>query len=175
VVAANTTAESNLELNGSIRERPRADTRSPGPKIVTRRHTSRTRIPRVRDVLFHHLQEIGQLVRYQERDETTDAMLSDTRTPEPLVVDSVEANHRERRGRRWLVWSFIFCPCHLPISMAVLAVVFGGSAFGTLISRNTLGVGIVFGLLYAAGVAVGFWHLRAGAAGKDCASGSCEI
>ncbi len=123
----------------------------------------------------YRLQEIGPLVRYHMRDETTDAMLSDTRTSEPLVVDPAEASHRERRGRRWLLWSFIFCPCHLPISMAVLAVAFGGTAFGTLISRNTLGVGIVFGLLYAAGVAVGFWHLRAAAAGQDCAGGTCDI
>ncbi|MFW2383441.1 MAG: hypothetical protein ACN4GZ_16930 [Acidimicrobiales bacterium] len=87
----------------------------------------------------------------------------------------VDADARERRGRRWLMWSFILFPCHLPISMAVLAVIFGGSAFGALISRNTLGVGIIFGALYAAGVAVGFRHLRAAAKGRNCSGGSCEI
>ncbi|MGI9610218.1 MAG: hypothetical protein ACR2NL_07970 [Acidimicrobiia bacterium] len=92
-----------------------------------------------------------------------------------LASQRVEADGRERQGRRWLLWSFIFCPCHLPITMAVLAAIFGGSAFGALISRNTLGVGLFFGLLYAAGVAVGFWHLRAAAAGRDCSGGSCEI
>ena len=90
----------------------------------------------------------------------------------PAVIDP-EA--RERRGRQWLIWSFIFCPCHLPVSMAVLAAVFGGTAFGTLLGRNTVGVGIIFALIYAAGVAVGFHHLRAAAAGKDCGAGSCEI
>jgi hypothetical protein len=90
----------------------------------------------------------------------------------PSPVDAVA---REKRGRRWLVWSFIFCPCHLPLSMAVLAAMFGGSAFGALIGRNTLGVGLVFGLIYAVGVGIGFRHLRAAAAGKDCSTGSCEI
>lgn len=78
----------------------------------------------------------------------------------------------ERRGRRWLIWSFIFCPCHLPWSMAVLAAVFGGSAMGALISRNTIGVGIVFGLVYAIGIAIGLRYIRAA---KKCEDGSCRI
>lgn len=87
----------------------------------------------------------------------------------------VDAVALERRGRRWLLWSFIFCPCHLPISMAVLATIFGGSAFGALISRNTLWVGVLFGLVYAAGVAVGFFHLRKAVAAKNCADGQCSV
>jgi hypothetical protein len=86
------------------------------------------------------------------------------RTDDPVAL--------ERRGRRWLIWSFIFCPCHLPWSMAVLAAIFGGSAMGALISRNTIGVGIVFGLIYAIGVAIGFRHIRAA---KRCEDGACRI
>lgn len=81
----------------------------------------------------------------------------------------------ERRGRRWLIWSFIFCPCHLPLSMAVLATIFGGSAFGALISRNTLGVGLVFGAIYAVGVGIGLHHIRKATAGRDCSDGACEL
>lgn len=90
-------------------------------------------------------------------------------------ADSADANARERQGRRWLIWSFVFCPCHLPLSMAVLAAVFGTSAFGALISRNTIGVGIVFGLIYAVGVGIGFKHLRAAAKDKNCGAGVCEV
>lgn len=73
------------------------------------------------------------------------------------------------------MWSFVFCPCHLPISMAILAAIFGGSAFGVLLSRNATRVDVVFGLVHAAGVGVGSWHLRAANAGRNCAGGSCEI
>ena len=76
--------------------------------------------------------------------------------------------------RRWLVWSFVFCPCHLPVSMAVLAAVFGGTAFGALVSRNTLTVGLVFGAVYAAALAVGFGHLRTARRDAYCPSGTCE-
>lgn len=92
---------------------------------------------------------------------------------EPELADDPLA--RERRGRRWLMWSFIFCPCHLPLSMAVLATIFGGSAFGALVDRNTIGVGIIFGLIYAGGVAIGFRHLRAATKGADCAAGECDL
>ena len=93
--------------------------------------------------------------------------------PSANVVDV--AKEQERTGRRWLMWSFIFCPCHLPLTMAVLGVIFGGSAFGALISRNTLGVGIVFGLIYAIGLAIGFHHLRRATRGIDCSDGQCDI
>ncbi len=89
--------------------------------------------------------------------------------------DAVDPVALERRGRRWLIWSFIFCPCHLPVTMGVLAALFGGSAFGALIDRNTLGVGLVLGAIYAVGVGIGFRHLRAAAAGKDCSGGTCEV
>ncbi len=82
---------------------------------------------------------------------------------------------RERLGRKWLVVSFIFCPCHLPVSMAVLGVVFGGSAFGALVGRNTLAVGLVFGAIYAALLVIGFRHLRAATKGIDCSDGECVI
>lgn len=81
----------------------------------------------------------------------------------------------EKRGRRWLLWSFIFCPCHLPLTMAVLATVLGGSAFGAFVSRNALGVGLLVGAIYLVGVAIGFRHIRAANAGRDCSTGSCEL
>ncbi len=81
----------------------------------------------------------------------------------------------ERTGRRWLIWSFIFCPCHLPLSMALLASVFGGSAFGAMISRNALGTGLALGTLYAIGVAIGFRYLRKATKGIDCRGDTCSI
>lgn len=81
----------------------------------------------------------------------------------------------EKRGRRWLIWSFIFCPCHLPLSMAVLAALFGGTAFGSLVSRNTLGTGLVLGAIYLTGIAIGFRYLRQATKGIDCSDGACTL
>ena len=85
------------------------------------------------------------------------------------------ADELERRGRRWLIWSFILCPCHLPITMAVLATVLGGSAFGAVVQRNTLMVGLVVGSIYAVGVAIGLRYVRQATKDRDCASGSCDV
>ena len=59
--------------------------------------------------------------------------------------------------------------------MAVLATVFGGTAFGSLVGRNTIAVGICFAIIYAIGVGIGFRHLRAAAQGLDCSTDSCEV
>lgn len=84
-------------------------------------------------------------------------------------------DHLERTGRRWLIWSFVFCPCHLPLTMAVLAAVFGGTAFGAMLQANKLGVGLVVGTLYAIGVGIGFRYIRRATAGRDCSDGACRI
>lgn len=95
--------------------------------------------------------------------------------PEPAAAGQPDPKALERTGRRWLVWSFIFCPCHLPLSMAVIASIFGGSAFGTLVSRNALGTGLVLGTLYAIGVGIGFRYLRKATKGIDCSGDTCTI
>ena len=105
---------------------------------------------------------------------TTTERRSDPGAPPPAPGPDPDPAASERRGRMWLLWSFIFCPCHLPLTMAVLATVFGGTALGAVISRNTLAVGVVFGLIYAVGLGIGFRHIRAATAGRDCSGGTCE-
>ncbi len=103
-------------------------------------------------------------------------MRSSCVTPTTSISEATEdPDARERRGRRWLIWSFVLCPCHLPFSMAFLAAIFGGTAFGALIARNTLGVGLVLGAIYAVGVGVGFRHIRAATKGRDCRDGNCAV
>lgn len=87
----------------------------------------------------------------------------------PTVID------REKRGRRWLMVSFIFCPCHLPVIMATLGVLLGGSTLGALVGRNTIGVGLVFGTIYAVFIIIGFRHLRAATKEIDCSTGDCSL
>jgi hypothetical protein len=59
--------------------------------------------------------------------------------------------------------------------MAVLGLMFGGTAFGALVGRNTMGVGVVFGLIYTVLLVVGFRHLRAATKDIDCTEGQCKL
>lgn len=94
----------------------------------------------------------------------------------PSPAASVRStSDREKLGRKWLLVSFIFCPCHLPVIMAVLGVLFGGSAFGALVGRNTIAVGIVFGTVYTILLVIGFRHLRAATKDIDCNDGQCTL
>lgn len=60
----------------------------------------------------------------------------------------IEHTHPERRSWPWLLAAVVFCPCHIPILLAII----GTGALGGAIARNTgvlfvaLGVGFVFAL-----------------------------
>jgi len=72
----------------------------------------------------------------------------------------------ERRGRRWLAWSFLACPCHLPLTLGILATVLGGTALGAFLRDNVWLAGGVVTAVWAAGTARGFWLIRAGQRGE---------
>lgn len=66
----------------------------------------------------------------------------------------------ERRGRWWLALSFLACPCHLPWTLALLGMVFGGTALGAVLRDHTLLAGLIIGSVWAAGTARGLWLVR---------------
>jgi len=76
-----------------------------------------------------------------------------------LPTDPVARQH-ERRGRRWLVVSFLFCPCHVPILLVAVGAAFGGTALGALIAGHALWVGIVLTSMYAVLLWRGFRQIR---------------
>lgn len=57
----------------------------------------------------------------------------------------------ENRGLAWMVGAFIFCPCHLPITLSVLALLLGGTAAGALLRAHPYIAGVVVTLIWAAG------------------------
>ncbi len=65
-----------------------------------------------------------------------------------------------KRGERWLALSFVFCPCHLPWTLAILAMVFGGGALGTFVRGNGLLIGLAVSALWLAGTWKGFALIR---------------
>ena len=72
----------------------------------------------------------------------------------------------ERRGRRWLIWSFLACPCHLPLTLGILATVLGGTALGAVLRDHTLLAGVIVTTVWLAGTARGFWLIRRGQRGE---------
>jgi hypothetical protein len=72
----------------------------------------------------------------------------------------------ERRGRRWMVWSFLACPCHLPWTLALLGSMFGGTVLGGLLREHTVVAGLLVASTWLAGTARGFWLVRKGQRGE---------
>jgi ABC-type nickel/cobalt efflux system permease component RcnA len=91
------------------------------------------------------------------------------------------ARQHEKRGRKWLVVSYVFCPCHLPIVLMLLGAAFGGTALGATVSGNALGVGIALTAVYGVVLWRGFrqirWAKRIEAAGGtlSCSPEGCTV
>lgn len=82
-------------------------------------------------------------------------------TAEPLdPQDQDSPPIPERRGRRWIFGSFLLCPCHLPVTLAIVASLAGGTALGALLRDHTLLAGLVITLGWLIGTANGFRLVR---------------
>jgi len=60
----------------------------------------------------------------------------------------------------WMIGAFVFCPCHLPITLGVLGLLFGGTAAGALLRAHPYVAGAVVTLLWGAGTWRGFQLVR---------------
>lgn len=65
-----------------------------------------------------------------------------------LPTDPLARSH-EKRCRRWLMVSYRFCPCHIPLTLALLGALLGGSTFGAALAGNGIHVGVVLTAVYA--------------------------
>lgn len=88
------------------------------------------------------------------RPETPSASSETTGPLRPIATDL------ERRGRWWLLASFLACPCHLPITLAVLGTVLGGTAAGVALRQHTVIAGLVIAAVWLAGTARGLLLVR---------------
>ncbi len=91
----------------------------------------------------------------------------------PAAADSVateQPSALERRGRWWLAVSFLFCPCHLPLTLGLLASVLGGTAIGGLLRDHGWLAAAVIAVTWLAGTARGLiWIRRAERGDLACA------
>ena len=84
--------------------------------------------------------------------------------PTPLQPDA----GLETKGRWWVFGSFVFCPCHLPLTIAVLVTVLGGTGLASSVQDNIATVGIIVTLLWLGGTAYGFRLLQKARSGAAC-------
>jgi hypothetical protein len=66
----------------------------------------------------------------------------------------------ENRGVAWMAGAFIFCPCHLPITLSVLALLLGGTVAGAQLRAHPYVAGAIITLLWAAGTWRGLMLVR---------------
>jgi len=66
----------------------------------------------------------------------------------------------ERRGRAWLLWSFLLCPCHLPLSLGVLTALLAGTSVGAALRDHTWVAGALITTTWLLGTAYGFRLIR---------------
>lgn len=63
----------------------------------------------------------------------------------------------ERRGVRWIVGGFVFCPCHLPLTQAIPGALFAGTTGGIVLRRHAVLLGL---LSTAAWLLATWWGFR---------------
>ena len=76
--------------------------------------------------------------------------------PSPSTV-----RQTENRGLAWVVGAFLICPCHLPVTLAVIAALLSGTAAGTLITAHAYVAGAIITAAWIAATWRGIAHLRA--------------
>ena len=76
------------------------------------------------------------------------------------TCDLPEPRSLENRGMVWMIGAFVFCPCHLPITLSALALLLGGTAAGALLSSYPIAAGVLVTLLWSAGTWRGYALMR---------------
>ena len=67
----------------------------------------------------------------------------------------------ENRGLLWVIGAFVICPCHLPLTLGLLATVLSGTAAGALLIDHPIAAGIVLTTTWLAATLRGVAHFRA--------------
>ena len=66
----------------------------------------------------------------------------------------------ERRGQRWLIGSFLLCPCHLPLSLGVLGAVLAGTSLGAVVREHAWVAGTLITVTWLLGTGYGLHLIR---------------
>ena len=75
-------------------------------------------------------------------------------------AEAVTEPGRGRRGFAWVMGSFVLCPCHLPLTLGLLATVTAGTTLGALLHAHIVLAGVVITTVWALGLWRGLGLLR---------------
>ena len=64
------------------------------------------------------------------------------------AAEELRSRQAENRGMVWLVAGFLFCPCHLPLTLGLFGVVLAGTAAGALLRDNVVVAGVIITLVW---------------------------
>src|ERR1051326_3188494 len=76
------------------------------------------------------------------------------------AVCPITPEQAERRGIAWVIGSLVLCPCHLPITLAVIGLVLSGTALGALFRGHLFLAGSIISIVWLAGTLHGFNLMR---------------
>jgi|SRR5215471_15274583 len=77
----------------------------------------------------------------------------------PSCPVNLTATQAENRGIVWVVASFLFCPCHLPITLWWMALLLSGTAAGALLRSHPVTAGLIVTAVWVAGTWRGVRYL----------------
>jgi hypothetical protein len=60
----------------------------------------------------------------------------------------------------WLLWSFLLCPCHLPLSLGVLSALLAGTSMGAVLRDHVWVAGTLITATWVLGTGYGFHLIR---------------
>lgn len=87
------------------------------------------------------------------------------------ATDATDALRLERKGRNWLLWSFLLCPCHLPWTLSILAAVFASTSLGVYVREHAWVAGTIVTIGWVVGTGYGFHLIRR----AQRSGGGCEV
>ncbi|PWT83006.1 MAG: hypothetical protein C5B57_07685 [Blastocatellia bacterium] len=73
---------------------------------------------------------------------------------------SLTPEQAEKRALAWVIGSFLICPCHLPLTLSLVAAVLSGTAAGALLRGHPYVAGSLITGAWLAGTIRGILYFR---------------
>lgn len=69
-------------------------------------------------------------------------------------------SHAETKGIAWLIGGFLICPCHLPVTLALISILLAGTTAAAFVQTHAIAVGTILTVLWIAATWRGVHYFR---------------